>query len=366
MGPEIHRETSCESRCNYTMSETSRRTSPLAGLKTMPGRHEWRLALLAVGLSCAVVLGQGRSDGPLRAHLHAVKRHVNVGEPIWVEFRIQNVFDEPAILFVPGTEPEIIEEVAGLPLAHVFSGQAFSGLTIRNQNNRSWNVAESYQPPGKAPVITLGPRATIGLTLDVRRYYSALGPPGTYRLSWAPYGASVESNMLVIEVAPLKQATIVTDLGEMTIHFFYDETPRHIDNFVELAKSGFYNNLKFHHVEKGYYIQGGCPNGDGRGIRPDGVKLAAEFTSRPQTRGSVSMARLEDDADSASCQFFITNTRVPEWDGRYTIFGELVGEASFATLDKLMALPANANGGYRNPPQIRAVRISDAPRQKGS
>ena len=157
----------------------------------------------------------------MRAYLHAVKQHVNVGAPIWVEFRIQNTSDEPVILFVPGTEPEIVEEAMGLPLAHVFSGMAFGGLAIRNESDRLWNVAEGYQPPGKAPVITLGPQATIGVTIDARLYYAALRPPGTYRLSWAPYGASVASNTLVIQVAPLKQATIVTDHGDMTMRFFY-------------------------------------------------------------------------------------------------------------------------------------------------
>ena len=331
----------------------------------MRGKVSWRLVLLAVCLPVPTVLGQGGGHGPLRAYLHSVTQHVNVGEPIWVEFRIQNTSDEPVILFVPGTEPEIVEESMGLPLAHVFSGPAFGGLTIRGENDREWSVAEGYQPPGKAPVITLGPRASIGVTLDVRRYYAALRSRGTYRLSWAPYGASVSSNTLVVEVAPLRQATIVTDFGEMTIRFLYEETPHHIDNFIELAKSGFYSNLKFHHVEKGYYVQGGCPNGDGRGIRTDGVKLDAEFTDRPQTRGSVSMARVEGDANSASCQFFITNTRVPEWDGKYTIFGELVGDDSFATLDKLMALPADASGRFGKAPIIRAVRITDVPREQG-
>lgn len=331
----------------------------------MPARLKWRQLLFIACLPVPSVLGQGGGHGPLRAYLHTVRQHVNVGDPIWVEFRIQNTSDEPVILFVPGTEPEIVEEAMGLPLTHVFSGQAFGGLAIRNESDRVWTVAEGYQPPGKAPVITLGPQATIGITIDVRLYYSALRPPGTYRLSWAPYGASVGSNTLLVRVAPLKQATVLTDHGEMTIRFFYEEAPRHIDNFIELAKSGFYTNLKFHHVEKGYYVQGGCPIGDGRGIRPDGIKLNAEFTNRPQSRGSVSMARVENDADSASCQFFITNTRVPEWDGKYTIFGELVGDASFATLDRLMALPADAGGTYGKAPVIRAVRITDAPRDQG-
>ena len=74
------------------------------------------------------------------------------------------------------------------------------------------------------------------------------------------------------------------------------------------------------------------------------------------------MSRLEDEPDSASCQFFITYTRVPEWDGQYSIFGELVGDESFATLDKLMAVPADHDGVPTEQLYIRSVRITDAPR----
>jgi len=78
-------------------------------------------------------------------------------------------------------------------------------------------------------------------------------------------------------------------------------------------------------------------------------------------KGSIAMALLGDDADSASCQFFICNTRQKDWDGKYTIFAELVGEDSFATLDRLMAVDADEFGRPVRPLHIRTVRIFDAP-----
>ena len=78
-------------------------------------------------------------------------------------------------------------------------------------------------------------------------------------------------------------------------------------------------------------------------------------------KGAVAMALLEDDPESASCQFFICNTRQKEWDGRYTIFGELVGEESFATLDRLMATEVDEQGRPLRPLYMRTVRIVDAP-----
>jgi len=77
------------------------------------------------------------------------------------------------------------------------------------------------------------------------------------------------------------------------------------------------------------------------------------------------MALLNDNPRSASCQFFICNTRQPEWDGKYTVFGQLVGDESFETLDRLMATPVDDQGRPVGPTplQIRSIRIVTAPRE---
>jgi len=73
------------------------------------------------------------------------------------------------------------------------------------------------------------------------------------------------------------------------------------------------------------------------------------------------MALLEDDPDSASCQFFICNTRQKDWDGRYTVFGHLVGDESNETLDRLMSAEVDESNRPVRTLHMRTVRIVDAP-----
>jgi cyclophilin family peptidyl-prolyl cis-trans isomerase len=324
-----------------------------------------RVALWSAGFFWAAVAAGQETQVPipeLKATLTTTARTVPAGKPVWVHFGIQNLSAGPIQLVVPGTEPNHSEDLAaGLPLPHVFSGRAFNGLVINDDTQRMWQNAINYTPPARAPVITLGPYASIGVQLDASQYYPALKTAGRYRLQWSPYGGRVPSNTLSIEIAPLKQAEIETDFGSMTMRFYYEDAPEHVANFIELAKKGFYENLTFHKIEAGYYILGGCPRGDGTGIRPDGKKLQAEFNDRPVVKGTVLMGRLEDDPDSASSQFFISNTSMPQIEGRYTVFGQLVGETALNTLDHLMNQPVDENGRPKKKVYIRGIRISDAP-----
>ena len=134
---------------------------------------------------------------------------------------------------------------------------------------------------------------------------------------------------------------------------------QHVENFLELAEQGFYDDLTFHRMVRGYLIQGGAPDGQPDAVRPDGHMLQPEFNRREFVRGTLAMARRRSDPGSASCQFFICNSRREEWDGVYTAFGELVGEESLATLDKLMALPVDKKDRPLKKVYIRAVRTQD-------
>jgi len=328
-----------------------------------------RPAVISVLLLVPAVSGQPAAAADptaLVATLSTSTRQVVPGRPIWIDFTITNTSDEPVELAVPGTRTLPSAGVVGLPLAHVFSGEGFGALTIHGEQGQTWDLMYGYQPPAMAETVVLGPHASVGIGVDVTRYYPALRSPGRFRLRWHPYGGTLGSNELLLEVEAPKQAHLQTDQGVMTVRFFYDEAPRNVTNFLELARSGFYDNLTFHRIIPGYCIQGGCPSGDGTGIRPDGLRVPAELSDRPVARGAVCMARLENDVDSASCQFLICNTRVPEWDGRYTIIGELVGDESFATLDKLMATPITAAGLPGERLYTRAVRITDAPIAPGA
>ncbi len=324
----------------------------------------WCLAI--VGLAA---VSPARADdvvlSGVKARLIPASRFVDVGRPVWVDFTIQNTTGDPVALVVPALGVDGAPKEMGLPTSHVFSGNGFSAAVITDESNRRWNVASGYEPPESAPAVLLAPYASVSRRLDLREYYPALRAPGKYRIRWEPYGGALTSDLAFVEIGPLKRAEIQTDAGVMTLELFYDDAPNTVANFLELAASGFYTATYFHTIQPGYMIVGGCPIGDGTGIRKDGKKIPPEFNDRPHQKGSVSMALVDDDPQSASCQFFICNTRQPEWDGRYTVFAQIVGEDSFATLDRLLATPVDATGRPTTPGglAIRGVRILNAPRE---
>ena len=125
------------------------------------------------------------------------------------------------------------------------------------------------------------------------------------------------------------RAIIETKFGNMEIRFFPDKAPKHVENFIKLAKSGFYDKTLFHRVIPGFMIQGGDPNTKDEkdkskyGMGGPGYNVKAEFNDRPHVRGAVSMARSQD-PDSAGSQFFIVVKDTPHLNGKYTVFGEVV------------------------------------------
>ena len=114
-------------------------------------------------------------------------------------------------------------------------------------------------------------------------------------------------------------ATITMEKGgEIKIDFFPADAPKTVENFVTLAKKGFYDGLKFHRVEPGFVVQGGDPEGTGMG--GPGYKIKAEFNKQKHVRGTLAMARSQD-PDSAGSQFYICFKPAPFLDGQYTVFG---------------------------------------------
>ena len=318
-------------------------------------------ALLVVSPSLSAAADGGPQAQELRAYLNLASRHVQTGQPVWALLLLENVSDHPITLAVPQVEPALPSPAMGLPLSHVFSGPEASGVTIASEAGQSWNRPIRYRKPTTAPPVTIAPHSTIGTRVNLAEFFPVLRGSGEYRITWEPYGKAISTGPVPVEIAPRKQAEITTDFGKLTIRFFYDDAPLHVMNFIELAESGFYDNLTFHRLEPGYLLQGGCPRGDGTGIRPDGKRVPAELNEHPHQKGSVSMALLDADLDSASSQFFICNTREKDWDQQYTVFGELFGEESFATLDALMATPVDETGRPRRTLFMRSVRVVNVP-----
>ena len=130
------------------------------------------------------------------------------------------------------------------------------------------------------------------------------------------------------------RAVLETKFGKMEIKFFPDVAPNHANNFIELAKKGFYNGTIFHRVIPGFMIQGGDPSGNGTG--GPGYSVKAEFNDKSHKRGILSMARSAD-PDSAGSQFFICVADSPSLDKQYTVFGEVVSGMDVA--DKIVSQP---------------------------
>jgi len=137
------------------------------------------------------------------------------------------------------------------------------------------------------------------------------------------------------------RAIIETKFGSIELKFFPDVAPNHVNNFIELAKQGFYNGTTFHRVIPGFMIQGGDPNSKDpdksrHGMGGPGHQVKAEFNEKPHKRGILSMARSAN-PDSAGSQFFICVKDSPFLDRQYTVFGEVV--SGMDVVDKIVSQP---------------------------
>lgn len=131
-------------------------------------------------------------------------------------------------------------------------------------------------------------------------------------------------------------ATIETSDGTMKFELFVSETPVAVNNFVFLAKDGFYSGVKFHRIIKGFMVQSGDPKGDGTG--GPGYKFKDEPITRDYKRGTLAMANSGPDTNGS--QFFIMHQdyALPK---NYVIFGQLVD--GLDTLDKIAETPVTTN-----------------------
>ena len=139
----------------------------------------------------------------------------------------------------------------------------------------------------------------------------------------------------------------IKDIGVVVIQLDRDNAPKTCENFVKLVDEGFYNGLTFHRVITGFMVQGGCPEGTGRGN--SGTYIEGEFfynghsNAIRHVRSTVSMAR-GNSFNSASCQFFICVDEAPHLDGQYAGFGKLID--GYDVLDKIATCKTGSMGYY--------------------
>ena len=123
-------------------------------------------------------------------------------------------------------------------------------------------------------------------------------------------------------------AVVTTSQGVIRVQLAGNDAPIHVGNFVELAQKGFYDGLNFHRYEPGFVVQGGCPEGTGRGN--PGYSIREEFTTNPNNShkdGTLAMARSQS-PNSAGCQFYFCLGPQPFLDRGYTVFGDCMDDES--------------------------------------
>ena len=154
--------------------------------------------------------------------------------------------------------------------------------------------------------------------------------------------AEYEDTLVVLE----------TESGRLIIEFFPQFAPNHVENFVTLSEDGFYTGTIFHRIIPGFMIQGGDPKSADPsasmsewGTGDPGYSIDAEFNNIEHKRGIVSMAR-SSDPNSAGSQFFIVHSDSNFLDGQYTVFGRILTDESFETLDRI----ANSNTAPNDQP----------------
>jgi dolichyl-diphosphooligosaccharide--protein glycosyltransferase len=152
-------------------------------------------------------------------------------------------------------------------------------------------------------------------------------------------------NMIKANITPSDNIAILkTSLGNITLEFFPGAAPKHVNSFLNLSKTGFYDGTIFHRIVKDFVIQGGDPTTKNLtqkerwGTGGPGYTIDAEFNDIPHERGIISMARTGD-PNSAGSQFFIVTKDARFLDNQYTVFGKVID--GMEIVDQIEDLPTN-------------------------
>lgn len=278
-------------------------------------------------------IGQG-TPPPATGHLvlEVQGLHYDAGDPVNVRITARN--DGTAEVANPLSDP--------LP----------QGFRLRDKAG----VSHPPTSPGEASPTRrparLAPGAYFGQVIDLARHFPILKQTGKYELSYAANG--VASDPVQVNVIPefneesTYTATIKTRLGSMTLDLYLKDAPAHVQNFVDLARQGFYDGLTIHYIRPGEMIATGDPRGNGSG--GSGFMVPPEFNERKHLAGTVGMVRLPAPANSGSSQFYICLAPLPERDGKFSVFGQVA--EGLPVLQKIAQTPTS---GRAKPPYFRPL-----------
>jgi len=192
------------------------------------------------------------------------------------------------------------------------------------------------------PVPTATPQATAEGTVTPEGTPVGTPTPAAQRYSGPP--------AMTIDPSKSYSAVIHTDKGDITVQLDAQQAPQTVNNFVFLARDGFYNGLTFFWVKPGFVAQTGDPENTGHG--GPGYTIPDENSGMPFLAGTVGMAKKSDEANSGGSQFFITLTDQTQLNGEFTSFGKVTGG-----MDVLLSLTPRDPPGADLPPGDKVLSI---------
>jgi peptidyl-prolyl cis-trans isomerase B (cyclophilin B) len=155
-------------------------------------------------------------------------------------------------------------------------------------------------------------------------------------------------------VGAMSKATFHTNVGAIVFELHDEDAPKTVENFRKLAADGFYDELVFHRVIPDFMIQGGCPEGTGRG--GPGYTFEDEINEHKVARGALAMANAGPNTNGS--QFFIVTTESAPWlDGKHTVFGEVV--EGMEAVDAIESTPTDASDRPLEPQAIERVELAE-------
>ena len=152
----------------------------------------------------------------------------------------------------------------------------------------------------------------------------------------------------------MSQATLHTSAGAIVLELHDEDAPKTVENFRKLSADGFYDQLVFHRVIPDFMVQGGCPEGTGRG--GPGYKFEDEFNEHKIKRGALAMANAGPNTNGS--QFFIVTTAAAPWlDGKHTVFGRVT--EGMDAVDTIEQVDTDAQDKPHEPVVIERVELTE-------
>ena len=255
----------------------------------------------------------------------------------------------------------------GVPVVKVYkaAGEAMKGVATKLGADGSLDLGAAFPGIKEAGTYYVVWKDAPPLVVEALRnpvpWQYAKDKPGDARSIISQF---TSGKPVITHIVPLEEAVITTDKGVVKAKFAYDVAPHTVENFIDLAKQGMYDDSAFHRIIKGFMIQGGdslANAADGAGSGGPGYNIAAELSDKKHEKGTLSMARMGFSVDTAGSQFFIMHGKTPSLDGDYTAFGDVF--EGMEVVDAIAGTPAEAGSGAVAPgsrPKIVSVRIVPA------